>query len=135
MSRPEPMQQGRAEFPVVADIEGGATSDGQFVLLQLLTADSGVVQFGLKAADLESFITFLLRIAAMLGGGAAENRVQFQPIPASSIAAGELADGLGCLGVSVGSTELVFQLPAAALSQIGQQLLILGAPVERERMS
>jgi hypothetical protein len=121
------MQQRDIEFPVVADVEGGASSDGQFVLLQLVTVENGIVHFSLKAADLENFITFLLRIAAMLGGPADESRVQYQPIPASSVSAGELVDGMGCLGVTVGGTELMFQVPTAAFSRIGQQLIMLGA--------
>jgi hypothetical protein len=129
------MQHADVEFPVVADVEGGATSDGQFVLLQLSTVESGVVHLSIRAADLENFVTFLLRIAAMLGGRTGEGRVQYQPIPATSISVGELENGMGCLGVTVGGTELMFQMPTAAFSRIGQQLLVLGTPVERGHMS
>jgi hypothetical protein len=34
---------------------------------------------------------------------------------------------MGCLGVTVGSTELMFQLPIAAVSKVAQTLLLVGA--------
>jgi hypothetical protein len=135
-SRNAMTQPSNIEFPVVAGLEGGATDDGQFVLLQLATVESGPIHFSLRPADLESFVTFLLRIAARLGSGApATDRVQYQPIPISGVSAGELADGMGCLGVTVGDTELMFQMPAAALSQVAQTLLAVGVPQDRGRMS
>src|SRR3977135_2064466 len=118
------MTQHDVEFPVIAAVEGGATDDGQFVLLQLLMVEGGPIRFSLRPVDLESFVTYLLRIAANLGGGTpSDERVQYQPIPISGVSAGELADGMGCLGVTVGGTELMFQMPAAALSQVAQTLL------------
>jgi hypothetical protein len=38
-----------------------------------------------------------------------EERAQYQPIPVSGVSAGELADGMGCLGVTVGGTELMWK--------------------------
>ena len=130
------MAQEDVEFPVVSDVGGGVTGDGQFVLLQLLTVDGAPIRFGLNPADLERFITFLLRIAAIFPcSHSTEERVQYQPIPASGLSAGELADGAGCLGVRVGGTELMFQMPAAALSQVAQALLLVGTPDARCRLS
>lgn len=130
------MLQNDIEFPVVADVEGGVTDDGQFVLLQVLTVEGAPVRVSLRPADLEKLVTFLLRIAAIFTGvpGSGE-RTQYQPIPACAISAGELADGMGCLGVTVGGTELMFQLPVAALSQVAQTLLMVGTPGQRRRMS
>jgi hypothetical protein len=130
------MEYGNIEFPVVTDVEGGATADGQFVLLQLMTVENGPIHFSLRPADLENFVTFVLRIAANFGCAMpTEERLQYQPIPATGVSAGELEDGMGCLGVTVGGTELMFQMPAAALSQIGQTLLMVGAPDDGRRMS
>jgi hypothetical protein len=129
-------QQNDIEFPVAAALEGGPTADREFVLLQLLTVEGGPIRFSLRRTDLESFITYLLRIAADLGGGIpSDERVQYQPIPISGVSVGELADGMGCLGVTVGETELMFQMPAAALSQVAQTLLTASAPDDRRRMS
>jgi hypothetical protein len=130
------MEHNDIEFPVVTDVQGGATTDGQFVLLQLLTVEGGPIHFSLRPADLENFVTFFLRIAANFRCGTpAEERVQYQPIPATGVSAGELADGMGCLGVTVGGTELMFQMPVAALGQIAQTLLMVGAPDDGRRLS
>jgi hypothetical protein len=42
---------------------------------------------------------------------------------------------MGCLGVTVGGTELMFQMPVAALGQIAQTLLMVGASDDRRRLS
>jgi hypothetical protein len=34
---------------------------------------------------------------------------------------------MGCLGVTVGSTELMLQLPIAAVSKVAQTFLLVGA--------
>ena len=129
-------QRDDIDFPVAAALEGGASDDGQFVLLQLLTVEGALIRFSLRPVDLESFVTYLLRIAANLGGGIpSDERVRYQPIPISGVSAGELADGMGCLGVTVGGTELMFQMPAAALSQVAQTLLTVSADEDRRRMS
>jgi hypothetical protein len=124
-------------FPVVACLEGGITEDGQAILVQMmLTVGGGPVQFALRLADLEKFLTFFLRMSASFGRGApAEDRVQYQPIPISGMSAGELADGTGCVGVAVGGTELMFQMPLAQLSEFAQTLLMVGVPGDRHRMS
>jgi hypothetical protein len=64
-----------------------------------------------------------------------EDRVQYQPIPVTGVSAGELADGMGCLGVTIGATELMFQIPAAALPELAHTLLLVGAPDEPQRLS
>jgi hypothetical protein len=42
---------------------------------------------------------------------------------------------MGCLGVAVGGTELMFQMPLDKLMQFAQSLLLVGAPVDHGRMS
>jgi hypothetical protein len=34
---------------------------------------------------------------------------------------------MGCLGITIGNTELMFQLPIAAVSKVAQTLLLVGA--------
>ena len=121
------MPQGSLEFPVIETVEGGMSSDGQAVLLKLSTVENGAIHFCLRHADLEAFITYLLRmVASERGGEARADRVRYQPIPASGICAGELADGMGCLGVTVGATELMFQLPISAVSKVAETLMLVG---------
>jgi hypothetical protein len=124
------------DFPLVACLEGGVTDDGQAVLVQIITSEGAPIHFCLKQIDLEKFLTFFLRIAAGLRcGEPAQDRVQYQPIPISGVSAGELADGRGCLGVVLGSTELMFQMPLEKLTDFARSLLLVGAPADRCRMS
>jgi hypothetical protein len=123
-------------FPMVALVEGGLTSDGQQVLLQLMTVEDGPIQFGLRLADMESFITFLLQMAASVSlPQHTEDRVRYQPIPASGVSAGELADGMGCLGVTVGGTELMFQIPTKAIAEVARTLMLVGVDERAQRPS
>jgi hypothetical protein len=122
------MQQDGLEFPVVEGVEGGMTSDGQTVLLSLTTVENASIRFCLRHSDLEAFVTYLLCMAANRRDAAPRtDRVRYQPIPASGVCAGELADGMGCLGITIGSTELMFQLPIAAVSKVAQTFLLVGA--------
>jgi hypothetical protein len=132
MPQPEP-----SDFPIIACGEAGVTDDGQAVLVQLFTVGGLAIHFSVKRIDLEKIVTLLLRTAANFGPGhAVEDRVQYQPIPVTGMSAGELADGSGCVGVTVGSTELMFQLPLGRLAEIGQTLLTVGgAPTDPRRMS
>src|SRR4029077_18841441 len=96
--------------------------------LKLSTVENESIRFCLRNCDLEAFVTYLLCMAASRKNAAPrEDRVRYQPIPATGICAGELADGMGCLGVTIGSTELMFQLPIAAVSKVAHTLLLVGA--------
>ena len=122
------MPQDSLEFPVIEGVEGGMSDDGQAVLLKLSTVENAAIHFCLRHSDLEAFVTYLLCMAANSREAAPrEDRVRYQPIPASGVCAGELQDGMGCLGITVGSTELMFQLPIAAVSKVAQTLLMVGA--------
>lgn len=61
--------------------------------------------------------------------------MRYQPIPVSGVSAGELADGMGCLGVTVGGTELMVQIPLTVLSEVAQTLLLVGANEQARRPS
>jgi hypothetical protein len=128
--------QDQLEFPVVELVEGGANDDAQALLLKLSTVERGAIHFGLRYADLESFVTFLLCMAASAKGTAPkEDRARYQPIPVSGLCAGELADGMGCLGITVGGTELMFQMPIAALTEVAQTMLLVGASGDQQALS
>ncbi len=123
------MPEDSLEFPVIDGVEGGMSDDGQTVLLKLSTVENAQIHFCLRHSDLEAFVTYLLCMAASHPGEPPrEDRVRYQPIPASGISAGELADGMGCLGVTVGSTELMFRLPIEAVSKVAHTLLLVGTP-------
>lgn len=106
------MQHDGIEFPTVDLVQGGVTHDGEAVLVQLRTVEQGPIHFSLRAADLEAFVTFMLRMAASSRASPqSPERTQYEAIPLSSVSAGELEDGTGCLGLTVGGTELMFQFP------------------------
>jgi hypothetical protein len=116
------------DFPTVEFVEGGMTPDGETILLQLSSAGRPI-HFSLRAADLEPFVTFILRMAASRRVPVpVQDRSQYEPIPLSALSAGELEDGTCGLGVTIGNTELMFQIPAKILSEVGQTLMLVGAP-------
>jgi hypothetical protein len=116
------------DFPTVEFVQGGMTPDGEAVLLELSSAD-GPIQFSLRAADLEPFLTFIMRMAASRPVPTpTQERSQYSPIPLAGLSAGELEDGSCGLGVVIGGTELMFQIPAKILSEVGQTLMLVGAP-------
>ena len=122
------MLQDSLEFPVVEGVEGGITDDGQAVVLKLSTVENESIHFCLRHCDLEAFVTYLLLHGGEPPGcGAAGGPGALSADPGFGDMAGELADGMGCLGVTIGSTELMFQLPIAAVSKVAQTLLLVGA--------
>ena len=130
------MPQDSVEFPVIDGVEGGISDDGQAVLLRLSTVENVQIHFCLRHADLEAFVTYLLCMAASRAGEPPrDDRMRYQPIPASGISAGELADGMGCLGVTIGSTELMFRLPIDAVAKVAHTLLLVGAPDGKRAVS
>ena len=130
------MRSETIEFPAVAEVEGGVSTDGRQLLLQLTTVNRSPIHFSLRLTDMESFVTFLLqKVANAPKAGPVEDRVRFQPIPISGVSAGELADGMGCLGVTIGGTELMFQLPIKAISEVARALMLVGVSVNTQRPS
>jgi len=118
-------------FPVIAHVEGALSADGRALLLKLQTIDHGPVRFGLKVGDVHDFVTFLLRLVSQAEALNPPSRPVYQPIPASGISAGALEDGNGCLGITIGSGELVFEMPTTAMSEIGRTLMAASAPPHR----
>jgi hypothetical protein len=116
------------DFPTVEFVQGSVSPDGESVLLHLSSAH-GPIHFSLRAADLEPFLTFILQMAASRRVPVPDqDRSQYQPIPLSALSAGELEDGSCGLGVTIGGTELMFQIPAKILSEVGQTLMLVGMP-------
>jgi hypothetical protein len=119
-------------FPVVSYAEGTRSEDGLAVLFKMQTVGHGPMHLGLRIVDVHDFVTLLLRLVGQSSVGSAVQSV-CQPIPVSGISAGELEDGNGCLGVTVGGRELVFEMPTSAISEIGRTLLTASAP-QSQRM-
>ena len=128
------MPSGEDVFPIVSYAEGAISEDGRAVLCKLQTIEHGPVHLGLRTVDVHDFVTFLLRLVGRSPVGSTVQAV-CQPIPVSGISAGELEDGNGCLGVTVGGRELIFEMPNSALSEIGRTLLTASAPQTQRMVS
>jgi hypothetical protein len=120
--------------PVVSYAEGTRSEDGLAVLCKMQTVGHGPMHLGLRIVDVHDFVTLLLRLVGQSSVGSAVQSV-CQPIPVSGISAGELEDGNGCLGVTVGGRELTFEMPNSALSEIGRTLLTASAPQTQRMVS
>ncbi len=121
------MPQDSFEFPVIEGVEGGLSDDGQAVLLKLSTvenASNSILPAALRSRGL-SHLSFV-HGGEPEGCGAAGGPRALSPDPGLGVSAGELADGMGCLGITIGSTELMFQLPIDAVSKVAQTLLLVG---------
>jgi hypothetical protein len=121
-------------FPIAAHAAGGFTADGRGILLEIQTKAAGPIRLCLHLSEVQDFVTFLLRLAAQGPTDQAAPRTEYQPIPVSTISAGEFTDGTGLLGVTVGSAELVFEIPAQALPAVARTLMAVVAPADKQRM-
>jgi hypothetical protein len=115
-------------FPVIAYADGAISEDGRAVLLKMETIEHGPVHCGMKVGDVHDFVTFLLRLVTHRQVGNRPARRPHQPIPVTGVSAGELEDGNGCLGLTIGGDELLFEMPTSALSEIGRTLMAASAP-------
>jgi hypothetical protein len=114
-------------FPIVATAQGAVSEDGRAVLIRIETVEYGMVGFALKLRDVHDFVTFLLRLVPPADGSDSAEERAYQPIPISGISAGELEDGNGCLGVTIGGRDLVFEMPLSAINEIGRTLMTASA--------
>jgi len=125
-----------AEFPPIAFFEACVSGDGQRLLLRLVPAEGGPIHGSFPVSDIENVVTMLLSIAGTSAVREPQaDRVRYYPIPISGLAAGELADGTGCLRVTVGNTELMFQIPVGAISEAAQTLLLVANSKRPEKLS
>lgn len=126
------MPQSEDVFPVVTYAEGAISDDGRAVLCKVQTIEHGQLRFGLKLGDVHDFVTFLLRLVAEtdtdIGSDSPPARIVYQTIPVAAVSVGELEGENGCLGVTIGARELMFEIPTSAMPKIGQALMMASAP-------
>jgi hypothetical protein len=123
-----------ASFSIIHTLQGGPSEDGNALLVEAATFDNKIVRFAIPIENIQYFIAFLLiwvgKISAAHDSPPETDGMQCTgslPIPATSISIGEPQGGEGYLGISVGCAQLMFSVPASALSSIGQTLLMAGA--------
>lgn len=125
-------------FPVIYSFEGHPSEDGSFFLIEGIAFDGTVVRFGIPLDNIQHFIAFLLNWVGTIsspqpsdtGAGESEGN-DCIPIPATSIGIGHAKGDQAFIGISVGRAELVFALPASALTSVGQSLMLAGTPSNR----
>ena len=121
-------------FPIIHSVEGGPSDDGGMLLVEATGFDGSALRFAIPIDNVQHFIAFLLiwvgKITAARESPAEPSgpeSVGHLPIPVSSIAIGEPHGGEGYLAIAVGRAELVFSVPIAAISSVGETLLLAGA--------
>jgi hypothetical protein len=125
-------------FPVIYSFEGHPSDDGSFFLMEGTAFDGTVVRLGIPLDNIQHLIAFLLNWVGTISSahpndapaGASEGH-DCIPIPATSIGIGHATGDQAYIGISVGRAELVFSLPASALTSVGQSLMLAGTPSNR----
>ena len=128
-------EQSSRVFPVIYSFEGHPSEDGSFFLIEGTAFDGTVVRLGIPVDNIQHFIAFLLSwvgtISSAHAGDAPIGESEGNgciPIPATSIGIGHAQGDQAYIGISVGRAELVFSLPASALTPVGHSLILAGAP-------
>ena len=128
----EDRQAGSALFPLVLQVQGGASPDGGSLLVEAATVEGEMLRFAVALTDVQHFVAFLLVSAGKMtaqGLAASPNPAAATslPIPVTAIDVGEPVGNEGYLGISVGRAELVFSVPMSAFDPLGRTMLTLSA--------
>ena len=62
----EDRQAGTALFPLVLQVQGGASPDGGSLLVEAATGDGEMLRFAVASTDVKQFVAFLLGSAGLL---------------------------------------------------------------------
>ena len=127
-------QAGAALFPLVLQVQGGASPDGGSLLVEAATVEGEMLRFAVALTDVQHFVAFLLVSAGKMTATQALHAASPNPaaamslpIPVTAIDVGEPVGKEGYLGISVGLAELVFSVPMSAFDPLGRTMLTLSA--------
>ena len=118
--------------PFVTDVLGEVASKGEAVGLRIQRSAQGPVDLCLRIGDVQHLVGILLALACEAKrlqpppafDGPPNNAI---PLPLSAINVGQTDDDQTFLMLEVGTASLMFGLPPAMLSEVGQTLLALSA--------
>jgi hypothetical protein len=121
-----------ADPPFVTDVLGEVASKGEAVGLRIQRSAQGPVDLCLRIGDVQHLVGILLALACEAKRlqpppafeGPPNNAI---PLPLSAINVGQTDDDQTFLMLEVGTASLMFGLPPAMLSEVGQTLLALSA--------
>ena len=123
---------GHRRAPVVMQVVGDVSPNGEAIGLQIERSDQGPVDLCVRTQDLKYFVSILLN----LGCEARRRQVpapndapptEAIPLPLNAINIGQSDDDQTFLMLEVGSASLMFMLSPNCLEQIGQTLLAMSA--------
>jgi hypothetical protein len=119
-------------FPIIYSCEGHPSGGGSVFLIEGTAFDGTVVRLAIPLDNIQHFIAFLLTWVGTissehsgdtpLGESEIKGRI---PVRATSIGIGPTKGDDAYIGISVGRAELIFSLPASALTPIGETLRLL----------
>ena len=123
---------GHRRAPVVMQVVGDVSPNGEAIGLQIERTDQGPVDLCVRTQDLKYFVSILLN----LGCEARRRQIprptdapptEAIPLPLDAINVGQNDDDQTFLLLEVGSASLMFMLSPSCLEQIGQTLLAMSA--------
>jgi hypothetical protein len=118
--------------PFVLDVLGEVAADGQAIGLRIQRSAQGPVDLCLRIGDVQHLVGILLALSCEAKrlqpppafDGPPSSAV---PLPVSAINVGQADDDQTFLMLEVGTASLMFGVPPATLSEVGQTLLALSA--------
>ena len=125
-------EAGRRRAPVVMQVVGDVSPNGEAIGLQIERSDQGPVDLCVRTQDLKYFVSILLNLgceARRRQAPASSDAPPTEAIPLSldAINVGQNDDDQTFLLLEVGGASLMFMLSPSCLEQIGQTLLAMSA--------
>jgi hypothetical protein len=118
--------------PFVLDVLGEVAHNGDAVGLRIQRSAQGPVDLCLRIEDVQHLIGILLALSCEAKRRQPPTEIDAPPtaaipLPVSAINVGQADDGQTFLMLEIGTTSLMFAVPEATLTEVGQTLLALSA--------
>jgi hypothetical protein len=125
-------EAGRRRAPVVMQVVGDVSPNGEAIGLQIERSDQDPVDLCVRTQDLKYFVSLLLNLGCEARRRQAPTEsdappTEAIPLPLDAINVGQNDDDQTFLLLEVGSASLMFMLSPNCLEQIGATLLAMSA--------
>ena len=125
-------EAGRRRAPVVMQVVGDVSPNGEAIGLQFERSDQGPVDLCVRTQDLKYFVSILLNLGCearrrQIPAPADAPPTEAIPLPLDAINVGQNDDDQTFLLLETGGASLMFMLSPSCLEQIGQTLLAMSA--------
>ena len=123
---------GHRRAPVVMQVVGDVSPNGEAIGLQIERTDQGPVDLCVRTQDLKYFVSILLNLGCearrrQIPAPADAPPTEAIPLPLDAINVGQNDDDQTFLLLETGGASLMFMLSPSCLEQIGQTLLTMSA--------